>query len=65
MNLSAHEQEAVALFLVGIAVASLFRNAFKTYIAGPLSKYFLKRGKVGMAMKLRSHEKRPGCDDCD
>ena len=56
-------QELIALGAV--AMASLFLGArfFRSYMAEPLSRFFLKRNQVRAAMWARK-QVRSGCADC-
>lgn len=47
------DQEWIALAIVSIAAGVALRHGYRKYAAGPLARFFLKRGKVGLAMKIR------------
>ncbi|MBI4925407.1 MAG: hypothetical protein HY843_05735 [Bdellovibrio sp.] len=55
-------QEWVAYLVVGIASLFLLKWFFFFAIAPGLSRWFLKKGKVELAMKLRQN--RSGCENC-
>ena len=60
-------QEWIALGIVAIAFVSLWVGLYRRQIAGPLSRLLLKRGRVGMAMKVRAQasEDEAGCGNCE
>lgn len=42
----------IALSLVALSVVFVARSVYQNHLALPLAKWFLKRGKVGLAMRL-------------
>lgn len=58
-------QEWAALALVALAAAWLARRGFRTHVAGPLARWLLRRGKVGLAMRVRRQERAAGCEGCE
>ena len=59
-------QEGAALAIVAGAAFWLGRGWFREWLAGPLSKLALRKGKVELAMRLRREEARAdsGCGNC-
>ncbi len=58
-------QEGIALLIVGVAAGFIFRKFYLQYLALPLSNFFLRKGKVALAMRVRASAKKSGCsDDC-
>ena len=57
-------QEVVALSIVAIAFGVLLVWSYRGYLAAPLARWLLKRGRVGQAMKVRATAKSPG-SSCD
>lgn len=47
-------QEKVVFAVVFVAFATLAWRFFRGVVAGPLSEWLLKRGKVKWAMKMRA-----------
>ena len=62
--MSASLQEIIALGIVALAVLWILRREYRRYGAAPLSRWFLKRGKPGLAFRVRSHVEATGCDAC-
>jgi hypothetical protein len=57
-------QQAVAFGIVGLAVGAALFHFYKGYVAKPLSKFFLKKGKVKLAMKMRAQVEESSCGNC-
>ncbi len=49
------DQEKIALGIVFIAFLVVFVRIYRKHLARGLSEWFLKRGKVKLAMRFRSH----------
>ncbi len=59
------KQEWVALFIVAVTAFFILKTFYRKTLVQPLSQWFLKRGKVGIAMRLRHGvAKSPPPDDC-
>lgn len=46
-------QDGIAFGIVGFAGLAALRSFYRRYVVGPLAKFFLKRGKVALAMRIR------------
>ncbi|MGK5085815.1 hypothetical protein WDW37_21205 [Bdellovibrionota bacterium FG-1] len=58
-------QEVIVFGIVAIAVLGMIYRFYRKSVAGPVARWLLKRGKVGLAMSIRGHEiKASGCDSC-
>jgi hypothetical protein len=58
-------QEIIAFGIVGLTVGVLGVHVYRVYLATPLSKWMLKRGKVKAAMRVRKQAlAKPGCSNC-
>jgi hypothetical protein len=59
------KQEWIALAVVAFTAILLVYRFYRKNLVGPLSEWFLKRGKVGIAMKIRhAGSKKKGSDCC-
>ena len=61
-------QDAIAYLIVAVAAGAALRSVYRKYVVGPLSTYFLKNGKVALAMRIRGKAKSAkdcGGDCCD
>ena len=58
-------QERIAFIIVGVAAVSVAFTFFRSTLAAPIAKLFLKRGNVKMAMKLKAQAKEAGCGSCE
>jgi hypothetical protein len=58
-------QEVIALGIVALAALSVLWTFYRKTLAGPLSRWLLRRGQVGLAMKVRAQvREEQGCDNC-
>jgi hypothetical protein len=57
-------QEIITFTVVGIALLSALFSFYKAFVAKPLSKFLLKKGRVSLAMKMRSQAQESGCGSC-
>jgi hypothetical protein len=58
-------QNWIAYLIVALAVGVTFRNVYRKHIVKPLSNFLLKRGKVGLAMRIRNGKRKSAPDCCD
>jgi len=47
-------QDGIAFLIVAIAAGFTLRHGYRKYAVKPLSAFLLKRGKVGLAMRIRN-----------
>jgi hypothetical protein len=57
-------QQVATIVIVGAASLAALSHLYKGYIAAPLSKSLLKRGKIKLAMKMRAQVQESGCGSC-
>jgi hypothetical protein len=59
-------QDGIAFLIVAVAGGVTLRHGYRKYGAPALANFFLKRGKVRLAMRIRGG-KAPGndCGGCD
>jgi hypothetical protein len=57
-------QEICAFGIVGLAAVAALFHFYKGYVAKPLSKILLKKGRVKLAMKMRAQIEESGCGNC-
>jgi hypothetical protein len=57
-------QQTIAFVIVGVAALGLLISFFRAVLAAPLANFFLKRGNVKLAVKIKSQAKQPGCESC-
>jgi hypothetical protein len=57
-------QETITFIIVGITALVVLVGFYRSMLAQPFSQFLLRRGKIKLAMKIRSQSKGAGCDNC-
>lgn len=61
---SADTQEKIALLIVGSVALYAAYGIYRATLAPVLADFLLRRGRVGLAMRVKAHEKQAGCGSC-